>query len=126
MTDHETRLQRLEKMSVQLDSAFRIPVIGMRVGWDAIIGLIPGIGDTLMMVPALMIIAEAKRLGAASHVVARMGLNTAMDVLIGSIPIVGDLFDARFKANRRNVAILRAHLYEKGTVPHRHSPLQTA
>ena len=109
-----------------MDSAFRIPVIGMRVGWDAIIGLVPGIGDLLGSIPALLILAEARRLGASAEVLGRMGLNTTLDFLIGSIPILGDLFDARFKSNRRNVAILRRHLHEKGAVRHADSPLMTA
>ncbi|MCB5197985.1 protein of unknown function [Loktanella sp. DSM 29012] len=123
---HTQRLARLEKLAHSMDSAFRIPVIGMRVGYDAIIGLVPGIGDALTLIPALIILAEAKRLGAAPHVMGRMGLNTALDVLVGSVPVIGDLFDAKFKSNRRNVAILRAHLHEKGAVPERNSPLQTA
>ncbi|RYH03609.1 DUF4112 domain-containing protein [Salipiger sp. IMCC34102] len=106
-----------------MDSAFRLPIVNMRIGWDAIIGIVPGIGDVLTLVPALMILGEAKRLGASTATISRMGVNTAVDVLIGGIPIIGDLFDARFKSNRRNVQILRQHLYEKGAVLDPRSPL---
>ena len=118
MSDHEERLRRLERLAVRMDSAFRIPVIGMRVGWDAIIGLVPGIGDALTFVPAAAIILEARRLGTQSHVLGRMIVNTLLDLVVGGIPILGDLFDAKFKSNRRNVAILRAHLAERGMAAH--------
>ena len=117
MSDHHARLQRLEKMAHRMDSAIRIPVIGMRVGYDSIIGMIPGIGDLLTLAPSAWIILEAKRMGAESHVIARMIGNTATDTLVGMIPILGDLFDATFKSNRKNVAILRDHLERKGAVP---------
>ena len=117
MTDHHARLQRLEKMAHRMDSAIRIPVIGLRVGYDSIIGLIPGVGDILTLAPSAWIIIEAKRLGAPAHVISRMVANTATDTLIGMIPLIGDLFDATFKSNRKNVAILRDHLERKGAVP---------
>ncbi|MFZ3583896.1 DUF4112 domain-containing protein [Loktanella sp. DJP18] len=117
MTNHQTRLQRLEKMADRMDTAFRVPFIGVRVGYDSLIGLIPGIGDILTLAPSAWIIVEAKRMGAPSDVIARMVGNTATDTLVGMIPILGDLFDATFKSNRRNVAILRAHLERNGAVP---------
>lgn len=117
MTDHHTRLQRLEKMAHRMDTAFRVPIIGLRVGYDSLIGLIPGIGDLLTLAPSAWIIVEAKRMGAPPHVIARMVGNTATDTLVGMIPILGDLFDATFKSNRRNVAILRDHLERNGAVP---------
>ena len=117
MTDHHARLQRLETMAHRMDSAIRIPVIGLRVGYDSIIGLIPGVGDILTLAPSAWIIIEAKRMGAAPHVIGRMVANTATDTLVGMIPILGDLYDATFKSNRKNVAILRDHLERKGAVP---------
>ena len=117
MSDHHTRLTRLEKMAHRMDTAFRIPVIGVRVGYDSLIGLIPGVGDPLTLAPSAWIIVEAKRMGAESHVIGRMIANTATDALVGMIPIVGDLFDATFKSNRKNVALLRDHLERKGAVP---------
>jgi hypothetical protein len=117
MNDHHTRLERLEKMAHRMDTAIRLPIIGLRIGYDSIIGLIPGVGDILWLAPAAWIIIEAKRMGAAPLVIGRMAANTATDTLVGMIPILGDLFDATFKSNRRNVAILREHLERKGAVP---------
>ena len=94
MTDHHARLQRLEKMAHRMDSAIRIPVIGLRVGYDSIIGMIPGVGDLLTLAPSAWIIYESKRLGAPAHVISRMVANTATDTLVGMIPLIGDLFDA--------------------------------
>ncbi len=117
MTDHYARLQRLEKIAHRMDTALRIPIIGMRVGYDSIIGLIPGIGDILTLAPSAWIIIEAKRLGAPPHLLGRMAANTGIDAAVGMVPLVGDLFDATFKSNRRKVALLREHLECKGAVP---------
>lgn len=117
MTDHHARLERLESLAHRMDTAFRVPVIGLRVGYDSIIGLIPGVGDVLTFAPAAWIILEAKRLGAPPYLLGRMAANSGVDAVIGAVPLVGDLFDATFKANRRNVAMLRKHLEEKGAVP---------
>jgi hypothetical protein len=117
MNDHHTRLERLEKMAHRMDTAIRVPIIGLRIGYDSIIGLIPGVGDILTLAPSAWIIIEAKRMGASPNVIGRMAANTATDTLVGMIPILGDLFDATFKSNRRNVAILREHLERKGAVP---------
>jgi hypothetical protein len=117
MNDHHTRLERLEKMAHRMDTAIRVPIIGLRIGYDSIIGLIPGVGDLLTLAPSAWIIIEAKRMGASPHVIGRMAANTATDTLVVMIPILGDLFDATFKSNRRNVAILREHLERKGAVP---------
>ena len=122
MSDHEARLRRLERLAVQMDSAFRLLIVGMRIGWDAIIGLVPGIGDALTFIPAVMILAEAKRLGAHPVVLGQMIGNSLLDLIVGGVPILGDLFDAKFKANRRNVRILRTHLAERGMAA-AHSPI---
>ncbi len=89
-----------------MDTAFVIPGINRRVGFDALIGLVPVIGDLAGMVISSFIVYEAKRLGAPRWLLARMGLNVAFDGLIGAVPVAGDLFDAAFKANRRNVRLL--------------------
>ena len=114
---HQARLERLERLAHRMDTAIRIPVIGLRVGYDSVIGLIPGVGDVLTLAPSAFIIWEAKRMGAPAHLIGRMAANTGIDAAIGAIPLIGDLFDAGFKANRRNVAMLRRHLEEKGAVP---------
>lgn len=103
-------IDRLHRIATRMDSAMRIPVLGVRVGWDSILGLVPGIGDALALAPAGYIVKEAHRLGASNAVLARMGTNIGIDFLIGSIPLVGDLFDVGWKANTRNVSLLRNHL----------------
>ncbi|MFW8592806.1 DUF4112 domain-containing protein [Cribrihabitans neustonicus] len=107
---HQERLSQLERLAGRMDKAFRLPVIGTRVGWDSILGLVPGIGDALTLLPAGYIIMSAHRMGAPKPVLARMAVNTGIDALIGSIPLVGDIFDIGWKANSRNVALLRRHL----------------
>ena len=76
------------------------------------LGLIPGVGDAVTAVPAIYLIHRAERLGAPGHLLARMVVNLIADTLLGAVPLLGDVFDVGFKANRRNVALLRRHLEE--------------
>jgi hypothetical protein len=110
----EETLARLELIAHLLDTAFVIPGLNRRVGIDAIIGLVPVVGDLVTTALSSYIIYEAKRLGVPKHVLARMIANVALDGVVGMVPLFGDLFDAAFKANRRNVRILRAHLERTG------------
>ncbi|MFW8636125.1 DUF4112 domain-containing protein [Cribrihabitans pelagius] len=107
---HQERLEQLERLAGRMDKAFRLPVIGTRIGWDSILGLIPGVGDALTLLPAGYILISAHRMGVPNTTLARMVANTGIDALIGSIPLVGDLFDIGWKANSRNVVLLRRHL----------------
>ncbi|SFP46891.1 protein of unknown function [Tranquillimonas alkanivorans] len=109
-SSRNAELERLERLADRMDAAFRIPVVGVRVGWDSILGLIPGIGDAAALAPASYIVYRAHRLGAPPPLLARMGVNVGVDALIGTIPLVGDLLDIGLKANRRNVALLRRHV----------------
>jgi hypothetical protein len=111
---HEASLARLETLAHLMDTAFVIPGINRRVGLDAVIGLVPVIGDVAGMVISSFIVYEARRLGAPRWLLARMGLNVAFDGLIGAVPVAGDLFDAAFKANRRNVRLLRRWMERSG------------
>jgi len=104
------RLDRLEALARRMDMAFRIPLTRIRIGWDAIIGLVPGIGDTLALAPAIYILNEARDMGASNAVLARMVANTGIDWLVGLVPVVGDILDIGVKSNIRNVALLREHL----------------
>ncbi len=106
----EPDLDRLHRLARRMDNAFRIPLTGVRLGWDSILGLVPGVGDVLALAPAGYIIKEAHRLGADRLVLGRMGANVAIDIVIGTIPLIGDLFDIGWKANTRNVALLKDHL----------------
>lgn len=107
---HQAAFERLDRLSRQLDTAFRIPGTGFRLGYDAIASLLPVIGDLAAALPAAWIILESHRMGLPRAKLARQGLNLALDSVIGSIPILGTIFDAVWRANRRNVEILRAHL----------------
>lgn len=88
---------------------------------DSLLGLVPGIGDVLALAPAGWIIWKARDLGAPKMLQARMAGNTAIDAMIGAIPVVGDLFDMGWKGNLRNVRLLRAHI-ATGTVCGHHQP----
>jgi hypothetical protein len=93
-----------------MDSMFRIPGTGIRIGLDSLLGLIPGVGDVAALGPAGYIVYSAHRMGAPKSLLARMGVNVGVDAVIGSIPLIGDIFDVGWKANRRNVALLRRHI----------------
>ncbi len=103
-------LQRITLLTRLLDSAFVIPGLNRRVGFDAIIGLIPGIGDAVSTLLASYIIWEARQLGLPKWKIARMIGNVAVDTAIGAIPVAGDAFDLFFKANERNLRIIHEHL----------------
>ena len=90
-----------------MDDLFRIPVLGWRFGLDALVGLIPGFGDTASSLASFYILANAVRYGVPKITLLRMGLNLGIDYAVGSLPFVGDLFDAWWKSNRRNLDLLR-------------------
>lgn len=106
----EATLRRLDRFAHLLDDAFRIPLLGRRIGLDGIVGLVPGIGDAATALVALYPLIEARRLGAPTSLLLRMLANIGTDALLGVVPLAGDLLDFAFKANRRNVALLRRHL----------------
>jgi hypothetical protein len=90
-----------------MDDAIPIPGTNIRIGWDAILGLVlPAAGDAVTAVSQVALLIAAVRARAPGIVIARMVLNVAIDSLFGSIPLVGDLFDAGFKANRKNLQLL--------------------
>jgi hypothetical protein len=102
-------LDALRRYAVLLDSQFRVPGTSIRFGLDAIVGLIPGLGDVSTPVFAAMLIVQAVRMRLPVVVQARIVLNAAIDMLLGFIPIAGDLADIGFKANLRNLALLERH-----------------
>ncbi len=103
------RIARLDKLATVLDVAFRIPFTKFRFGVDGLIGLAPGLGDVITTGLSLWIVHEAYQLGVPRPVLMRMLGNVAVDGLIGAVPVAGDLFDVLWRANRRNVRILREH-----------------
>jgi hypothetical protein len=105
--DSERRLKRLRALAWMLDRS--IPLGRWRIGLDPIIGLLPGAGDWIGAVLSLYVVYESARLGAPARLLARMGGNILVDVLIGTIPLVGDLFDFAWQANSRNLALIENH-----------------
>ena len=99
--------ESLERLSWLMDDLFRIPGIGWRIGLDALVGLIPGFGDTATSLASFYILASAVRYGVPKVTILRMGLNIGIDYVMGSLPVVGDLFDAWWKSNRMNVELVR-------------------
>lgn len=100
----------LELLARWMDSVFEIPGLGIRFGLDAIIGLIPGLGDTLTSLISLYILGAARRYGVPRVTMMRMAANVAVDYVLGSVPLIGDVFDVYWKANLKNVALLRRHV----------------
>jgi hypothetical protein len=106
----EQRLARLEAIAKLLDIAFVLPGTNIRYGIDGLIGLIPVVGDIITTAISLWLVREARALGAPWHVTARMLANVAVDGVVGIVPFAGDAFDVMFRANMRNVRLLRRWL----------------
>jgi hypothetical protein len=104
---HAERVRRLARV---LDSAVGVPGTRVRFGLDAVLGLVPGVGDVVGAAAAGYIVLAAARLGAPATVLVRMLLNVAIDTVVGAVPLLGDLFDLGFRSNARNVALLERHL----------------
>ena len=108
--DAAARLARLRRLARLMDAQFGIPGTRFRFGVDALIGLAPGVGDAVTGLLSLWVVWEARNLGAPPALLARMLGNVAIEVAGGAVPVLGDLFDAVFKANLRNVALLEGWL----------------
>tara|TARA_E500000318_G_scaffold47968_1_gene45133 strand:+ start:1531 stop:1926 length:396 start_codon:yes stop_codon:yes gene_type:complete len=113
--NREREIERLENLAHWLDSRFRIPGTDIRFGLDAVAGLLPGIGDGGTALLSFYIVHQARRIGAPLPLRVRMTGNIVLDLLTGAIPLAGDLFDLGFKANRRNVALLREHFSDQAS-----------
>ena len=103
---HE-RIARLDALATLLDTAFILPGTNVRFGIDALLGLVPGIGDVITTAMGLYLVHEARQLGAPRYVIARMLGNVALDSVVGAVPLVGDVFDVMWRANRRNMRLLQ-------------------
>jgi Domain of unknown function (DUF4112) len=110
------RLDSLRRWAVILDSLFRVPGTSIRFGLDAIVGLIPGVGDVASPVYTALILIEGLRRRVPAVVQARMVLNTSLDMVVGLIPLLGDIADVAWKANLKNLALLERHA-RPGTPP---------
>lgn len=108
--DAPRRARGVQRLAWLLDDVIRIPGTNLRFGIDPLLGLVPGGGDLAGGVLSSYIIVAAARAGAPSSVLVRMGLNVVVDAVVGTVPLLGDLFDAGFKANRRNAALLQRYI----------------
>ena len=116
--DVSRALVRLEWLSRILDEAITIPGTTIRVGWDAVIGLAPVLGDGVTTAVSTYYLWEANRLGARKRTLLKMAGNVGVDFLVGLVPLVGDLMDVAWRANRRNLVVLIKELNEQGRLPH--------
>ena len=102
-------IRNLDSLAKLMDSQFQIPSTKIRFGLDALIGLVPGVGDFVGFLVSGYIILVLASNGASGFVIARISLNILIDALIGSIPFLGDIFDLAFKANERNMKLVHQH-----------------
>jgi len=109
-THSSASLKRLRQISHLLDNAIPVPGTKYRFGLDPILGLLPGGGDMAGGLMSVYIVFEAMRMGVPAETIGRMGANIVLDLLTGTVPVVGDLFDVAFKANSLNVALLEKHV----------------
>jgi hypothetical protein len=110
-------LEELERLADLLDAQFTVPGTNVRFGLDSILGLIPAIGDAVGLFASLYIMTRLERLGVSRWTRVRMIGNVAVDSLVGVIPLLGDVFDVAFKANRKNIALARRALERAGKIP---------
>lgn len=103
-------LNRIRRLSRLMDTAIRIPGIGLRIGLDPIIGLVPGLGDLISTGFSAYIIYQAARFNLPKQAIGWMIFNISLEAIVGAVPLVGDLFDAVYKSNIRNLKLLEAHL----------------
>lgn len=109
LNSHQEKMQRLDKLASIMDTQWRLPLLNVRIGWDTILGLVPGIGDTISSLISAYILKEGHSLGVPFWVKAIMLWNIFVDWLIGLVPLVGDLLDIGWKANSRNVKLIQKH-----------------
>lgn len=103
------RLDRARRVAELLDAAFTLPLIG-EIGFDGIVGLLPIAGDWVIVLPSTYIVYQGYRLGVPKRTCLWMLLLVVAEAVLGSVPILGDLLDIAFKANRRNVARIERHV----------------
>ncbi|MFC7051952.1 DUF4112 domain-containing protein [Hansschlegelia quercus] len=108
-SSRERTLADLDRLADLLDTRWRIPGTNWRFGVDALASIVPVAGDISTALVSAYMIKKARDLGAPGHVLARMVGNVALDTVVGSVPVLGTVFDFAFKANRRNMTLLRRH-----------------
>lgn len=112
--DLDATLARVTALAHVMDQAVTIPGTNVRMGLDAALGLVPVIGDLISQAIASYIIWEARRLGVPRLTIVRMVANSAIDTVVGAVPLAGDLFDVAYKANMKNLRLLQHHLERSG------------
>jgi hypothetical protein len=110
VADEPPGMERIRTLSRLLDEAVEIPVINYKIGLDPILGILPVGGDAVAAAISLYIVAEGARMGASRETILKMLANVAIDTVTGSIPVLGTVIDAVFKANERNAALLEEEL----------------
>jgi hypothetical protein len=113
--DEAARWAEVRRVADLLDSRFRIPGTRQTFGVDAILGVVPGIGDIAGLVASSLVVGQAARLGARGWTLVRMLLTMTLDAVVGSIPFAGTVFDVVYKANNRNVRLLEQHVHDAAT-----------
>ena len=110
----DSSVARLDTLATLMDAAFVVPGTNIRMGLNGLIGLVPVAGDMIGGAISTYIVWEARQLGAPGWLIARMMLNVAIETGIGAVPLVGDMFDILFRANLRNMALLKQHIARRG------------
>lgn len=105
----QAALDRLDRLARLFDTAFVLPGTNVNFGVEALMRLVPGIGDAAASALSCYLLFEAHRMDVPTSLFARMAANVAIEAVAGAVPVLGDLFDVGFRANRRNVRILREH-----------------
>ena len=115
---NEEKLLRLKRLSEKLDNAFTVPGTQRKIGFDPLIGLIPGGGDLIGGIISIYILHSGIRMGVPREIIIRMFSNIVLEFIIGCVPIIGDLFDAVWKSNQRNVKLIENSVIseEKNTI----------
>ena len=114
---YQETLQRLERFARLMDSRFRIPMTDIRFGLGPLMGLVPVVGDVAGLFLSIYIILESRRVNAPGSLQLRMLGNGILDAAGGALPFLGDVFDVWYRANDRNVVLLRHHLHKRLETP---------
>ena len=109
---HQQRLEQVRFIARLMDEQFAVPGTNLRFGLDTVLGVLPGLGDAITSAISLLIVHHAWQTGASALTLGRMLGNIGVDFVVGAVPVLGDLFDVAFKANRKNARLLERHLHQ--------------
>ena len=119
----QANVDELQQLADTLDTTWRVPGTPLRFGLDAVVGLIPGIGDAITGLVASWIVIQSWRIGVSFATLLRMLVNVVVDVLLGAIPLFGDIIDVFVRTNQKNVQLLRVDLAQQGLFPSQVKPV---